>query len=65
MRKLIDEQAAFITAVILASAVWWIGLTHVVLTDMVFSTFVTFSLYSFFLWYKSAETRLPALIRPV
>jgi 4-amino-4-deoxy-L-arabinose transferase-like glycosyltransferase len=53
MKKLIDEQAAFITAVILASAVWWIGLSHVVLTDMVFSTFVCFSLYSFFLWYKS------------
>ncbi len=52
MRKLIDEQAAFITAVILASAVWWIGLAHVVLTDMVFSTFVAFSLYSFFLWHK-------------
>jgi 4-amino-4-deoxy-L-arabinose transferase-like glycosyltransferase len=52
MRKLIDEQAAFITAVILASAVWWIGLAHVVLTDMVFSTFVAFSLYGFFLWHK-------------
>ncbi len=52
MRKLIDEQAAFITAVILASAVWWIGLAHVVLTDMMFSTFVAFSLYSFFLWYR-------------
>ncbi|MCX6831268.1 MAG: glycosyltransferase family 39 protein [candidate division Zixibacteria bacterium] len=52
MRKLIDEQAAFITAMILASAVWWIGLAHVVLTDMVFSTFVAFALYSFFLWHK-------------
>jgi 4-amino-4-deoxy-L-arabinose transferase-like glycosyltransferase len=52
MKKLIDEQSAFITAVILASAVWWIGLSHVVLTDMVFSTFVAFSLYNFFLWHK-------------
>jgi 4-amino-4-deoxy-L-arabinose transferase-like glycosyltransferase len=62
MRKLIDERGAFITAVILASAVWWIGLTHVVLTDMVFSTFVAFSLYSFFIWFKSEKRGYLSLV---
>ncbi len=57
VRKVLSEETAFITAAILASAVWWIGLTHVVLTDMVFSTLIAFSLYCFYLWFKSQRLR--------
>jgi 4-amino-4-deoxy-L-arabinose transferase-like glycosyltransferase len=52
LRKVLSDQTAFLAAIMLASAAWWIGLTHVVLTDMVFSTLIAFAMYSFYLWFK-------------
>lgn len=44
-----DERKAFISSLVLASSFLYIGLSRIVLTDMVFSVFILFSLLSF-LW---------------
>jgi 4-amino-4-deoxy-L-arabinose transferase-like glycosyltransferase len=50
-RKLMNERVALLGAVVLASSIWWIGLSRVVLTDLLFSALIMASLYSFMAWY--------------
>jgi 4-amino-4-deoxy-L-arabinose transferase-like glycosyltransferase len=56
VRRLIDQQIALTSAVVLASSIWWIGLSRVVLTDLLFSALIMFSLYSFLVWYAHRRT---------
>ncbi len=56
MRKFLSERVGLYGAVVLATSIWWIGLSRVVLTDLLFSVLIMFSLYSFLAWYKSRHS---------
>lgn len=53
VRRLTDQKSGIVTALILATTIWWIGLARVVLTDLIFSVFIMLSLYAFYEWYAS------------
>lgn len=57
LRKIFSEEISFYTSLILSTMLLYFGLSRVVLTDMVFSLFITFSLYSFFLWYEMKDEK--------
>ena len=46
-----DEKKAFISALVLSSSALYIGLSRIVMTDVVFSFFITLALLSFFYYY--------------
>ena len=60
LRKIFKDRVAFYSSFILATGLLYFSLSRGVLTDIVFSVFVTFSLYSFYLWYKFKQDK-PAL----
>lgn len=57
LRRLYDQRIALISAAILATSMWWIGLSRVVLTDMVFCTLIAISFYVFFTWFRLGKGR--------
>ncbi len=52
LRKLFGSKVAFLSSAVLSSALAWIGLSRVVVTDLMFIVFLTFALYSFLLWFN-------------
>lgn len=56
VRKFIGEREGLLSAIILATSIWWIGLSRVVLTDLLFSVLIMFALYSFLAWHKDRRS---------
>jgi 4-amino-4-deoxy-L-arabinose transferase-like glycosyltransferase len=52
MKKIIDERISFYSSLILATNFLVFVSSRMALTDIVFSVFVAFSLYSFYIWHK-------------
>lgn len=52
MRKLFSASASFYAALFLSASFLYFGLSKTVLTDIVFSVFMTLTLYAFYLWYR-------------
>lgn len=55
-RRIANEKTGVLTAAILATTIWWVGLSRVVLTDLVFSTFIMVGLYAFYRWFVSRRS---------
>ena len=56
-RKILPEKTALCSSFILAASLLYFCLSRAALTDIVFSVFVAFSLFSFYLWYKFRGSR--------
>lgn len=52
MKKIFDERISFYSSLILATNFLVFVSSRMALTDIVFSVFVAFSLYSFYIWHK-------------
>ncbi len=55
MRKFSGGPASFYAALFLSAAGLYFGLSKTVITDIVFSVFMAFTLYAFYLWYRSKK----------
>ncbi len=57
-----DDKKAFMSALILMSAGFYVGMARTVFTDMIFTVFILLSLLSFFWGYVCREKRTPGLM---
>ncbi|MDD5546297.1 MAG: glycosyltransferase family 39 protein [Candidatus Omnitrophica bacterium] len=61
MRKISGAQVSFYAALFLSAAFLYFGLSKTVITDIAFSVFTAFALYSFYIWYRSRKDPYVAL----
>ena len=55
VRKVANDRAAFLCGLIMATSLWWVGLSKAVLIDMMFGVLCGFATFSFYLWYLSRK----------
>ena len=52
LRRLLNQSVALLSSFLLVSSLGWLGLSRSVVTDLMFTVFISFAIYSFFLWYR-------------
>ncbi|MGD8921785.1 MAG: glycosyltransferase family 39 protein [Candidatus Zixiibacteriota bacterium] len=52
LRRLLNQSVALLSSFVLVSSLGWLGLSRSVVTDLMFTVFISFAIYSFFLWYR-------------
>jgi len=57
-----DDKKAFMSALVLMSAGFYIGLARTVFTDMIFAVFILLALASFFWAYSCRERKAPGIV---